>query len=53
MGTSEHAVDTVHQDGELLPHRVRRSDATSSSRAVLEVMAATDHPAPVHSHGPG
>ncbi len=42
MGTSEYAVDTLHQDGEFLLRRGRRSSAPS----VLEVMPATDHPAP-------
>jgi PAS domain S-box-containing protein len=42
MGTSEYAVDTLRQDGEFLLRRGRRSDAPS----VLEVMPATDHPAP-------
>src|SRR6266702_4435947 len=42
MGTSEYAVDPLHEDGEFLLRRGRRSSATS----VLEVMPATDHPAP-------
>src|SRR6266568_2294049 len=42
MGTSEYAVDTLHEDGEFLLRRGRRSNAPS----VLEVMPATDHPAP-------
>src|SRR6266702_1205491 len=42
MGTSEYAGDTLRQDGEFLLRRGRRSNAPS----VLEVMPATDHPAP-------
>jgi PAS domain S-box-containing protein len=42
MGTSQYAVDTVHEDGEFLLRRGRRSSAPS----VLELMPATDHPAP-------
>src|SRR6266568_2247960 len=46
MGTSEYAVDTLHEDGEFLLRRGRRRDATSSAPSVLEVTPATDHPAP-------
>jgi hypothetical protein len=46
MGTSEHALDTVRQGGELLLRLVRRSDATSRLPAVLEVIPAASQPAP-------
>ncbi|HYS79907.1 MAG TPA: serine/threonine-protein kinase, partial [Anaeromyxobacteraceae bacterium] len=46
MGTPEFAVDTVRRSGEFLLRRGRRSDATWGAAAVLEVMPATDPPAP-------
>ena len=46
MGPPECAVETVRRDGEFLVCRGRRSDATSGVPSVLEVMPATDHPAP-------
>src|SRR6266702_4064795 len=46
MGTPEYAVDTVRRSGEFLVRRGRRSDATWGAAAVLEVMPATDPPAP-------
>src|SRR6266568_282123 len=46
MGTLEYAVDTVRRSGEFLVRRGRRSDATWGAAAVLEVMPATDPPAP-------